>query len=76
MKKRSTEETMRTRETKRAGGIKGADSASCGSARSLTIGLDLGDRMSQTCVLDSMGEIVDETRVATTKNGSRRVFDV
>lgn len=76
MKKRSTEETRTTRETKRAGGIKGADSASSGSARSLTIGLDLGDRMSQICVLDSMGEIVEETRVATTKNGLTRVFDV
>ncbi len=65
MKKRSTEATRRTRETKGAGGIKGADSASAGMARSLTIGLDLGDRMSQLCVLDSMGEIVEETRVAS-----------
>ncbi len=76
MKKRSTEATRTTRETKRAGGIKGADSASSGTARSLTIGLDLGDRMSQICVLDSMGEIVEETRVATTENGLTRIFDV
>ena len=44
MKKRSTEATRRRRETKRAGGSKGADSASAGSAKSLTIGLDLGVR--------------------------------
>ena len=76
MKKRSTEATRRRRETKGAGGIKGADSAPSETARSLTIGLDLGDRMSQLCVLDSMGEIVEETRVATTKSGFTRVFDV
>ncbi len=76
MKKRSTEATKRTRETKGARGIKVADSASAGIARGLTVGLDLGDRMSQLCVLDSMGEIVEETRVATTKSGLTRVFDV
>lgn len=64
------------RETKAVGGIKGAVSGGAGTARSLTIGLDLGDRMSQVCVLDSMGEIVEETRVATTKSGLTRVFDV
>ena len=76
MKKRSTEETERTRETRRAEGIKGADPASPGSAGRLTIGLDLGDRMSQVCMLDSIGEIVEESRVATTKSGLTRMFDV
>lgn len=76
MKKRSAETTRRTQETKRAGGSKGAGSASSGSAKSVTIGLDLGDRLSQACVLDSMGEVVEETPVATTKTGLTRVFDV
>ena len=76
MKKRSTEATTTKRITKRTGGMKGVDSVSPGSTRSLTIGLDLGDRMSQICVLDSMGEIVEETRVATTKSGLARVFNI
>jgi len=34
-----------------------------------TIGLDLGDRWSQYCVLDAGGEVVEEGRVATTGKG-------
>ena len=76
MRKRSTEATRRMRETNAVGGTRGAVSGGAGFAKSLTIGLDLGDRMSQICMLDSMGEIVEETRVATTKSGLTRVFDV
>ena len=32
----------------------------------LTIGIDLGDRKSHICVLDAAGEIVEESRIATT----------
>ena len=76
MTKGSTGATRRTRETKGAGGAKRADSAASGTARSLTVGVDLGDRMSQICVLDSMGEVVEETRVATTESGLRRSLGV
>jgi hypothetical protein len=33
----------------------------------LTIGLDLGDRMSHYCVLNEQGEVVVRDKVATTK---------
>lgn len=32
----------------------------------MTIGLDLGDRYSQLCVLDEHGEVCEEGRIATT----------
>lgn len=38
----------------------------------LTVGIDLGDRYSQVCVLDSSGEVVEEARVATTQAGLKR----
>jgi len=40
----------------------------------LTIGLDLGDRKSQICVLDGAGEIVEESRIATTPKALRTRF--
>jgi transposase len=43
-------------------------------AREQTIGLDLGDRYSWYCVLDGEGQAVEEGRVATTRDGLRRVF--
>jgi transposase len=39
-----------------------------------TIGLDLGDKTSRYCVLDSSGEVVEERSVATTKKGMAQVF--
>ena len=36
---------------------------------SWTIGLDLGDRFSQVCVLDATGEVMARFRVATTRKG-------
>ena len=39
-----------------------------------TVGIDLGDKFSWMCVLDEGGEVVEETRVATTPKGlSRRM---
>ncbi len=32
----------------------------------MTIGIDLGDRKSHICVLDAVGEIAEESRIATT----------
>ena len=40
----------------------------------LTIGLDLGDRWSWYCVLDEMGEVVLEQKVATTPKAMKEVF--
>lgn len=39
---------------------------------SLTVGLDVGDRFSQLCVLDAGGEVVEEVRVRTTPEGLER----
>ncbi len=40
----------------------------------LTIGLDLGDKYSHLCVLDSDGELEEEGRVATTSKALQRRF--
>jgi transposase len=42
--------------------------------RSITIGMDLGDKTSRYCVLDSEGEVVREVTVATTKKGMKQRF--
>ena len=42
--------------------------------RSLTIGMDLGDKISHYYVLDSEGEMVGEGTVATTKKGMKQKF--
>src|SRR5260221_2413003 len=39
------------------------------SAEAMTIGMDLGDRVSCYCVLNGKGEVVEERKVATTKKG-------
>jgi len=39
-----------------------------------TIGMDLGDKVSRYCLLDADGEVVEEGRVATTKQGMAQVF--
>ena len=41
----------------------------------MTIGIDLGDRHSHVCVLDATGEIVEESRIATTPKTLRARFD-
>jgi hypothetical protein len=41
--------------------------AKAGHTRSMTIGVDLGDKNSCYCVLDSNGVIIEESRVGTTK---------
>ncbi len=40
----------------------------------LTIGVDLGDRSSQCCVLDRDGEVLEQATVPTTQPGLRRWF--
>ena len=40
----------------------------------LTIGLDLGDRSSAYCVLNEVGEIVLEHKLATTPEAAKQVF--
>ena len=40
----------------------------------LTIGLDLGDRSSAYCVLNEVGEIVLEHKLATTPEATKQVF--
>lgn len=41
---------------------------------SMTIGIDLGDEYSAVCVLDEAGEIVEESRVRTTRQAFARRF--
>ncbi|MHB1345068.1 MAG: hypothetical protein ACYCX3_12030 [Thermoleophilia bacterium] len=40
----------------------------------VTVGLDLGDRYCQVCVLDEGGEVTEEGRVATKPEALRRRF--
>ena len=40
----------------------------------LTIGLDLGDRWSNYCVLDEAGEILLEQKLATTPEAMKQTF--
>ncbi len=40
----------------------------------LTIGLDLGDRSTQCCVLGSDGEVLEQSTIPTTQVGLRRWF--
>ena len=44
------------------------------ASQKLTIGLDLGDRFSWYCVLDEVGEVVLEQKVATTAKAMKEVF--
>ncbi len=41
----------------------------------LTIGVDLGDRYSQLCVVDEQGEVSEEGRIATTARAMRKRFE-
>jgi len=41
----------------------------------VTIGLDLGDRWSQLAMLDETGEVLEESRVPTTRAGMKRKFE-
>src|SRR5580658_5528341 len=41
----------------------------------LTIGLDLGDRWSCYCVLDEVGKIIVERKVATTPEAMKQIFE-
>ena len=43
-------------------------------ARKLTIGIDLGDRVSRYCILNEEGEVIFEGSVPTTKSGMNQVF--
>ena len=43
-------------------------------APTLTVGLDAGDRYCQLCVVDSAGEVIEEARIATTREALRRRF--
>src|SRR5438128_8488581 len=42
--------------------------------RSMTIGMDLGDKHSCYCVLDGQGELIQEGSVGTTKKAMAKVF--
>ena len=41
----------------------------------MTIGVDLGDKYSQLCVLDERGEVCEEGRIATTARAMRKRFE-
>jgi hypothetical protein len=44
------------------------------SQAKLTIGLDLGDRSSWYCLLDEVGEVLQEQKLGTTQKAMREVF--
>jgi transposase len=44
------------------------------SQQNLTIGLDLGDRSSWYCLLDEVGEVLQEQKLGTTPKAMREVF--
>ena len=44
------------------------------SENEMTVGLDLGDKFSQLCVLDGSGEVVEESRVRTTSEALGKRF--
>ena len=44
------------------------------SSNTMTIGLDLGDRFSQVCVLSNEGEVLEESRARTNGSGIRSFF--
>ena len=44
-------------------------------ANPMTIGIDLGDRFGQVCVLDQSGEVIEDGRLAMTKNAVRQRFE-
>lgn len=44
------------------------------AGRSITIGMDLGDKSSRYCLLEAAGEVVQEGRVSTTKKALGQVF--
>jgi transposase len=41
----------------------------------LTVGIDLGDRYSQLCVLDEAAEVLEDARIPTTPEALRRKFE-
>ncbi len=46
----------------------------CIRSSELTVGIDLGDRVSRLCVLDGTGEVIEEGRVATRPEALRARF--
>ena len=50
-----------------------SDATTCQEAP-VTVGLDLGDRHTQVCVLDQAGELIEEARVATRPQALRHRF--
>lgn len=75
MRKRSTGAATMNGTPTRTTRYEGTEAEGRGSSTNLTVGLDLGDRVSHVCVLDSKGEVVEEMRVATTRSGLRRELD-
>lgn len=41
----------------------------------VTVGIDLGDRYSEVCVVDAVGEVVEQSRLRTTPDAFRRRFE-
>src|SRR5579863_8615067 len=61
-------------EVQRRPAMKKDNTVKTGKKQERTIGMDLGDRSSRYCRLDSRGEVLVERSVATTKKGLRQVF--
>ncbi len=64
---------MKKHSSKKAKNPEGAGVVSRGKKRSITIGMDLGDKTSRYCVLEG-DQVVKESSVATSKKGLVQVF--
>ena len=51
-----------------------SDPTAKGEETKLTVGLDLGDRHTQVCLVDEAGEVIEEARLATRPQALRRRF--
>lgn len=71
MKKNSTNSGKQpTRTPTKRASLKGSP------GEQLTIGLDLGDRTSQYCIVNAAGEVIKRAKVATTKADLKRTFEL
>jgi len=53
------------------GGLGIEESGEVGLMFKITVGLDVGDRFSQVCAIDAEGVVLQESRVATTREALR-----
>ena len=58
-----------------SGHVRTVDGGATPGRLPVSIGVDIGDRFTEICVLDRDGEVAQRTQVPTTKKGIRRFFE-